>query len=209
MKKILLLLILALLPIVPNNFNLIVREYGKIVMLIAPDLRSTGTGFHFVKDNGEVVIISNRHVCDNNQTMLATLGETAQEVRVIKVSNKTDLCMLEPVFKNGIKRTARFMDNMPAVFAGYGASSTISSRLIHKLGFHYLPMCTAFEPFRGCTETQIMKTIAVNNLAIGGHSGSPVMDIFGRLVGVVFAANSSIDTSFIIPIEDVLEFINE
>jgi S1-C subfamily serine protease len=178
-------------------------------MLISPDLRSTGTGFHFVKSDGTVVMLSNKHVCDNNQTMIATLGEYAQEVRVIKVSNKTDLCMLEPVMDTGIKRTAVFLDNIPAVFAGYGASSTISSRLVHKLGFHYLPMCTKSEMFRGCIEAEIMRTIAVNNLAIGGHSGSPVIDIFGRLVGVVFAANGNIDTSFIIPIDDVLQFINE
>jgi S1-C subfamily serine protease len=209
MKKVLVLLILLLAPIVPNNFNLIMRDYGKIVMLIAPDLRSTGTGFHFVKSDGTVIMLSNKHVCDKNQTMFATFGEYAREVRVVKVSDKTDLCMLEPIFDNGIKSAAPFRDNMPAVFAGYGASSTISSRLVHKLGFHYLPMCTESEPFRGCTNAEIMRTIAVNNLAIGGHSGSPVIDIFGNLVGVVFAANTKIDTTFIVPIEDVLEFINE
>ena len=42
-----------------------------------------------------------------------------------------------------------------------------------------------------------------------GNSGSPVVNIYGHVIGVVFAANESGTRSYIVPLSNLLEFVED
>jgi hypothetical protein len=48
-----------------------------------------------------------------------------------------------------------------------------------------------------------------NVIALSGNSGSPMVNIFGNLVGVLFAASSDSNWGNIVPLKEVKEFLKE
>jgi S1-C subfamily serine protease len=55
---------------------------------------SSGTGFATKTKSGKIVIISNEHVCNDNEFMYSTHESVTYKLRVIAKSDSADLCML-------------------------------------------------------------------------------------------------------------------
>lgn len=62
--------------------------------------------------------------------------------------------------------------------------------------------------YNRCIKT--VETQHINNIAYGGNSGSPVVDKFGNIIGLLFAGSRSQPTaSFVVPLYEIHKFLED
>jgi S1-C subfamily serine protease len=181
-------------------------------MLLKPKSYGGGTGFHIQAPSGKFYIMTNRHVCEAAEVrkdgvyMEVADGYTIVERRVISISAKHDLCILEPLHDSGITRIGEAKSILPVITSGYGRLNPITSSVGFQRSEHIAHVCMEAS-FFGCTRVERFKTHAYTMIVVGGHSGSPIIDPLGRLVGVIFAGDRF--TSLAVPAEYVKEFLQD
>lgn len=203
MKKLLLLAIpLLFLPynsIISNYLN---KKAGIVAILIG---NGGGTGFHFKMPNNKWIILTNKHVCDDAKVVKVSDGDTIVERKVITTSPDYDLCAVEPTKEFGLDNTDEPSNLLPSITAGHGALSPITTNIGFHSGKVFMPICVE-ALFFSCSKSIIIELDAYDLKVIGGHSGSPIMDLRGNLVGVINAGNGL--HSFAVPIKHVREFLS-
>lgn len=221
-----------LLPVAPQVAHKILKNHAKIVMIMSPKFRGGGTGFHIQAPSGRTYIMTNRHVCEvgqykafkkipvrkdeNGKIIYAKKGVGLRYVKIVdgfdvkerailKVSQKHDLCLIQPTKKNGIMRIGTPIDLLPVLTAGFGGLDSISANIGYRNGPHMASVCYESAFLFGCTDLRFMKTDAYTFIVRGGHSGSPVISPLGSLVGVVFAGSGR--ETLVVPIKFVTDFL--
>jgi len=196
----------------------VLKLHTGVVMLVSPSISSGGTGFHIKAPSGKWYILTNKHVCDlagpldntltnqSQELMGVTEGITVRHRRVIKRSLTVDLCLIEPIYKFGITRFAEPSKFIPAITIGFGGLNVASWFIGRFEDPHLSFVCTKPTMF-GCREVERYFTNSFNLPIIGGHSGSPVINTWGALIGVIFAGNGK--TSKAVPIKYVKEFLKD
>lgn len=139
---------------------------------------SGGTGFYLNTPRGQV-IITNAHVCSDNEEMAIMSGNKVIIVKVLKTSLDDDLCALSVPTRN------KFAFNV-------GPNKSFKMRPVHTFGF---PMSTEMNYQSGyalglttlnypCGPVGTRFTF--NFVVIPGQSGSPIIDEnTGAVVGVI------------------------
>lgn len=208
-------------------------EYKEsIVQILPPDGRPKGgTGFAIRGPSGKPYLVTNGHVCD-----VAVDGKVAAKIqgqqrlrilKVIEVSETTDLCLVE-----GIESAKP----LPI------ASNLFALRRVHVLGYPRLRPLTysmgyvvvreeieismgdydektckgpsysrAQVPFMGMLiDLCVRKLEAIDTSAViyPGNSGSPVFNDRGSVVGVIFAGSNDTNFGAMIPLEQLKDFIS-
>lgn len=197
-----LLLFILLLFIVPTPVYLakIAQNHAKIVLITRPN-GSGGTGFHVKSPSGKFYILTNAHICIGHSVMNIAYNRSKWRSRVLQISRKYDLCLMDPVFDEGISRFSEPTSFLPHFAAGYGAMSPVTvgiGTLVNEI-YVYMRLHIALPTQRFLLDGY---TFAI----VGGHSGSPVFNIFGELTGVVNGLNGM--HSFAVPIDHVEEFLS-
>lgn len=191
------------------------RAEKSVIRLIGKDFMGrdlgSGTGFAVKTKKGHKVIVTNAHVCEGFRQMYSTYEEETYKLNVIKISKKTDLCMLQAP------------KSIPALKL---ASNVDVDQEIYTVGFPYSEyMVTESGKYKGPTEAaapwdvpiekckgrdylkvRIIPTpgdaglVVPKRVCIGafddmifttiisapGASGSPIVDGQGKIVGVIF-----------------------
>ena len=150
MKKIKILLIaIAVLFIIPTPVYMakITQNYAKIVMLTDPG-KGGGTGFHIVVPSGKTFILTNAHVCRNAKSMVVGYDKKRWVREVVEVSNKYDLCLLNPTFDDGVSMMANPTSFLPHMAAGYGALSPLTISVGTYVESIYTDLCLDAQLFR-------------------------------------------------------------
>lgn len=169
---------------------------------------------------GERFTLTNRHCCqalaikDNSKKArkasfkrfdlagkFAQIDDTLQEILVL--DKKHDLCLLTPDMNRDAFRIAKsYTINEPIHVIGHprGMPQTIRDGRIVSVEYEVFPWVHPFHT---------LPMLLISNIGYGGNSGSPVVDRFGQLVGVVFAAPSVYHTEMgAVPLEAVREFLD-
>lgn len=168
-----------------------------------------GTGFLLQTDKGEKFVVTNKHVCDAIEFGVGPFLQGKQSskllpTKIIKASTKTDLCLIEPVGElvtkvTGFKLAPAPLETKSSVFV-YG--HPFLGPLTTNTGF-FDKMSTTYDA-RGSEVTSGHLTFPI----YPGSSGSPVLNIAGEVVGVVFAYDSK-GTGLFVEREKLEEFLNE
>lgn len=218
----------------------IVSKVGsQVVKLLNPkNHKSGGTGFSVVAPSGRLYTLTNGHVCELGEKEKEMHGavpgtERFYRLRILDISNTTDLCLLEAMPGYSGVDLARYSDlgeEVAAIGHPQLMPLTISrGRLIQDQtidvvfkintskeecqgdNFKFIDMQgTPLEVIFGVKNICVrsVKSTFTNIISYPGNSGSPVVNFWGNLVGVVFAGDTNTHFSFIIPLVDIKEFLS-
>lgn len=219
-------MVLAKIPLSDEHAYRILERSTRLVL--TPDRRSGGTAFFFLTSQGHVVLLSNAHVCDNNKTMIVVTGQMWEKVEVVKQDHAVDLCLMYSESHQGLVHSAL----MPS--SGYDLYDTIYSSGFQHLshenpqkgtiirrsvlnlrlppqvteeGFSFCPPNTLSMGPMGCIKS--MEVLETTLTSWPGNSGSPVVNKWGQLVGVVALTDLRSHYGAIVPLDLVLDFLEE
>jgi len=202
------------------NANDLHRRYirnkvgSQTALIMSMDETAGGSGFYLNTKQG-VRLITNRHVCqlanDKGELKVKDEGSRFFKIhKVIRISETAhDLCMIDSNGHNGSLELANDLrvgdttylvghPNLRPLTVQEGeiidlaAESTIVSHII-----------TAQNP----VIRDIVTRMAL--IAFGGNSGSPIVNKYGLVVGVLFAGSKEVvNDSMAVTLKDLREFIN-
>jgi hypothetical protein len=173
-----------------------------------------------VKYKGERFTLTNRHCCqviarrDNSERAkrrsfkrfdlegrFIVVGDTLREI--IALDRKHDLCVLEPdLTKPALSLASSYSINDKVTIIGHprGMPQTIRHGRIIDVGS---------EVFYWVNPVHKLPWIFITNTGYGGNSGSPLINEYGNLVGVVFMGWRQYHTEMgAVPLEDVKDFLD-
>lgn len=185
-----------------------------------------GSGFHVQAPSGETYILTNAHVCalaDQNR-QLTIQHENRKVIRtVIAVYKNHDLCLVEklPKAKSGIKiaSSSDFGEDVYLIGHPSGRPLTLSKgELIFQKRINlmmnksekdcrglYVPDMLFFQG--GCVES--FQAHGISTIAFPGNSGSPVVNKYGNLIGVLFAGSNQPTDSYMVPLRHIQAFLKD
>lgn len=198
---------------------------------------SGGTGFHVKAKSGKSYILTNAHVCgvsaDGKEALIQIPGTDRFIMRrIIEVYKKHDLCLIEGVIGyEGIEIADSVEPGSDLRVVGHpvlrplrAALGTFlqESKITIMIGIvganlkdeadckaqqgYTKEVMDLFGPVTICLQDfQAMETTAV---IYGGNSGSPAVNFFAKLVGVVFASDNRMNQGFLVPLRFVTDFLS-
>lgn len=208
------------------HVKLLLSQTRKAVFFASPTYNPNtgGTAFQLNTPQG-LRIITNAHVCQlfslNKTALLHTYDGKTFQRKVLKISKTTDLCMLKgikgyPSLEMGSE--IRIFDKVRVI--GHPLAGPFSLAQGYSIGKEEieLPVRLPLEQCKGkgykikhywmgplCIKTE--EAVHVTAKIYPGNSGSPVINFWGRVTGVAFAADTRSHHGFIIPFEKLVEFI--
>ena len=193
--------------------------------------QGSGTAFQVVAPSGKKYILSNAHVCElrNDKDMVMIYDKKNSHRlmprRVIEVYQKHDLCLIEalPGYP-GLEIADSLSIGEPIIAIGYplGDAMNISRGRVKDFSFINL---LAYKPLEECTgeNESVQKipffifyidacvvtysSVQTDLVIFGGNSGSPVVNMFGNVVAVIFAGNTRTNWGSAVPLDHVKEFL--
>lgn len=177
------------------------RVGSAVTMLVTLDQTSGGTGFQIKALSGNEYIITNKHVCAGREALLAINNGEMSYNKVIAVDEEHDICVVKPSpLLNSIRigSDPDVGDQIAIVGHPFLTPMQVSRGEINgfnralRTGFPELPL---FVP-----------TYWSSAHTYPGNSGSPVVDFYGNVVGILFAGMSD-HINLIVPISSLEEFL--
>lgn len=187
----------------------------------------SGTGSHVILPDGNVVILTNKHICDMKGPLMVKTKSNKLLVarKILSISKDHDLCVIEGVDgHNGITIGSEPTIGDELYTLGHPRGDALNvakgeyfdDKLIqmgeepNQDGTCVRGELVTEESFFGSITYCVVEvnTIQVSTPTYPGNSGSPVVDKYGELVAVVFAGNPRIENSgYCVPLTYVKEFL--
>jgi S1-C subfamily serine protease len=170
-----------------------------------------GTGF-YVQTGNRVVVITNRHVCDHTDNVSSDASDLVgrniligkEQSKIIHVSDKTDLCMIETKAMVGLKlaNSLQRHEHEEVYTIGYPRNFGkvkrkmifVKERIINWVWWVHR-----------------MHTDVYDAHVDRGQSGSPIFNKHNEVVGVIFAKvdEKHLDMTEAVPLKSLVDFIYE
>lgn len=194
-------------------------------------IQGSATGFEVVTPSGKVYTLTNAHVCELQKDGNVLVQEKRYSnrlipKRVIEIYEENDLCLVEGLEGyEGLSLASSWNVGDLNYAIGYpmGEAMNLSSGFIKEQanvkiieteidaadckGPHQ--HMEKFPTFLGNLDfcVTIRRAIQTNIPIFPGNSGSPMINAFGHVTGVVFASNNETHWGDSVPLEDVKEFL--
>lgn len=216
------------------NHRFIRYRVGSKVVKIMEPTKGGGTGFHVKGKSGQTYILTNAHICemsDKGQPLQVTLegSDKPIERKVIFVSKEHDMCLMEPVpgvdgltlAKNvdiGEEITIVGHPNLRPLILSKGElvdkdATTriakfivISEELAKQCDGEIIDVMTFFGPIPVCFS--IDKAYQVAAISYPGNSGSPVVNKYGNVIGLLYAGRGDVvNDAYLVKLEFIKELL--
>lgn len=208
------------------------RDYvgDAVVRIMNIEKTGGGTGFHVEAESGKTYILTNAHICEVAKDGKLLVEKNGEEMirNVIKVYEQHDLCLVEAMPEaEGVLEIADSLDvgddivliGHPGLrsltlaqgeFIGQDTIEMLDSKIFKasecsgKWMEH--PMITLLYGRDGlCIQSFV--TSAISAIHYGGNSGSPVVNKYGNVVGVLFAGSEQVTDAHMVPLNNVKDFL--
>lgn len=198
---------------------------------------SGGTGFHIQAPTGQTYILTNAHVCglgkDSKTVFIARDAfDRKIERRIIEVSEKTDLCVVEALpGESGLKLSGNeptlqetlYIIGHPLLYPLTLSKGRIIDKISDETVLDHVmedgepdSSCSMpknrikviqdfFGPVRACLI--VIPAYVMNAQILPGNSGSPVFNKYGRVIGVVFAGDGRGGFGALVTRDDIVDFL--
>lgn len=210
-----------------NAHQYFLKKYvgNKTIKVVNPlNFRNGGSGFYVKAPSGTVYIMTNRHVCELNSNNEVVIIEGNNNPKffsrnIIKMDNKHDICIIEAEqHKSSLDVASRLDEGDLINLVGHptlqpltiSKGEFIGSR---RIGIAYPPTEKGCK--KGDREFMFMciSTMNANQITAysrGGSSGSPVVNVYGNLVGILFAGDRNDQfVTFMVPLRDIKRFLKD
>jgi S1-C subfamily serine protease len=204
-----------------------------VMRLTGLDPNRGGTGFYVQAPSGKVFTLTNGHVCGLavDGKVYARGEEDTYVQEVIEIYKEHDLCILTaPSHVSGIKIASSVRESEDIFVIGHPllepktlVRGEISGVLMTNVLVNVNGKCDGDTYRKVLPESEDLSAIiegveyycvrSLNSNVISanilpGNSGSPVLNAYGHLVGVVFAGrNDGPGRGYIVPLEDIKKFL--
>ena len=196
---------------------------------------SGGTGFRVIAPSGKRYILTNYHVCMLGYTKGWLAAEDYRGYRyrleIIEKYKKHDLCLVQdvpgiPALKlanNVLSHEQVYLVGHPRLANLTMESGSIVSRLTIQLVMPtpWFDKCVNGRAYKTPFDKELFMTLGIklclrdfraihaNLISYGGNSGSPVLDDFGNVIGVLFAGSPrAVTATFLVPLEHIKMFLH-
>lgn len=175
-----------------------------------------GTGFQVKAPSGKLYTMTNAHVCGTGKALIATTQDGKSHiVKVIQIYPDHDLCLMTPIKGLRALHVASKISKKERVWLlGHPGGSPLILESGHFAGdVSYsvsidCPKNPETLSLSKCFEEIYMQHI--NNISYPGNSGSPVVNKYGNVVGVLFAGvPSQPSKSFTVPLRFIQDFLKD
>lgn len=194
----------------------------EVLMLVGT--QGGGTGFSIKTPKGKTYTLTNRHICEiaDNGVLYADPDLLPIPVRVLKISKKADLCLVENVpNKKGLSLSDDSLQpGDEFAIVGHPMLLPLTLSRGELIGYQQIEMPTKINEECGADEKEVFTLFfsvclksyragMTNAVALGGNSGSPVVNFWGEVVGVLFAGFNDSNWGIIVPLEEIKEFLKD
>lgn len=218
-----------------NNVHLrYLRGFGEKTVLIHALDGAGATGFLVAGKSGKKYIMTNNHVCElfKSGPVFGRYREDEYVLDIAKVYPLNDLCAIKAPFLSGRGFTVakNYTIGNSAYTLGHPkleplslSVGELSEKIIieiamkenataeecsgptYELVTDISPIGQAMGIFNVCVRHLEANTSSM--IILPGNSGSPVLDIWGSVVGVVFAADEHGTRSYVVPLSYLQDFL--
>lgn len=195
-------------------------------------LQGSGTAFQIKTPSGKVVTMTNAHICElaNDKGEIAILEKKHSNrlvtKRVLEVYKENDLCIVEglPGYE-GLDIGSDLEVGEPVYSFGYPLGEALHFSEGRVKEFGKVTLLDADTPLDRCVGprqkvqkvqiwfflvdvcTKTFDSVQTSMVIFGGNSGSPMVNFWGNVVGVVFAGNTRTNWGSAVPLKDVKELL--
>lgn len=233
-KKVAVVAIVAFTAYNAPNWHLRYMENraGQVTIKVLKNEQGTsgGTGFHVKSLSGDVYIMTNAHVCqlsaDGEFIFVQLKGSTrVMKRKIVEVYAEHDLCLVQalpgvrglsvassvskgesmravghPLLKSLRSSLGQYLDDVNIdvaveIFGTKESCNNLKGQFAVAMGF--VPVCI-----------KTYSAIETNIVAYPGSSGSPVINIWGNLVAVLFAGDGTTNYAYLVPLSYVKDLLS-
>lgn len=222
--------------ILTNVHSVYLRALSHWTVLIHNSQGSGATGFIARGKSGKKYIITNAHVCglaEDGKVFVYYWGDEYR-LQVIKKYATNDLCAIEAPKTAGlaVNIAKSFKEGEAAYAIGHPLLEPLTITLGELSGpvsvsvliaknvkpeectgetFRFIDLSGTLDDIFGTSNVCIrdLEAEASTVSILPGNSGSAVVNTFGSVIGVAFAANEPGTRSYIVPLSDLRAFLNE
>lgn len=197
-----------------------------------------GTGFAVKAPSGKTYILTNAHICEMYEGKDTALVQSHEgrliPRKILERSKYTDLCLIEglPGDNNGLSLAGGISAGENLMIVGHPRLMDLTVSKGSMIQYSEIQMlkgiigqeglteeaCTAepkntveqvnslFGPLSICVTN--LYAIQTNAVSLPGNSGSPVVNFYGNVVGVLFGGDDEVHWGLIVPLEEIQDFLS-
>ncbi len=202
--------------------------------ILSMDKRGGGTGFTVVAPSGKIYTLTNKHICMNatDGKLLAERNGRYMPLQIIEIYRGHDLCLLTPLpgetdgldvasgygQENG---DTHYIIGYPLLFDKTVSEGNVGSimkidiimgedkggKYCEEYGLKKATIEVLVFQVDVCLATYVSQSSSAQSYP--GNSGSPVVNIWGNVEGVLFAGDDEMHHSLIVPITFIKDFLRD
>lgn len=202
------------------------HEVGSnVVRIFNMEKTGSGTGFHIQDASGNILILTNKHVCaiaDKDGNVLVEQNGEEIPRKVIERYKHHDLCLVEalPGHTGSIDIASSETLGEDLILIGHPGGRDLTLSHGEYIGKSVIMLGDNVEKEEDCIDGKVIFTwggliclkpvitSALSAPSYGGNSGSPVVNKYGNVIGVLFAGQpGNVNNSHMVPLKYIRDFL--